>query len=237
MQTVSRHTPPRTRASLALAAKAATTPALQAALVAILVAVLMLLASPVRADEQSAASLVKVLGGISGMQATFTQQTVDGKGRAQAFQSGRMGVKRPGLFRWEVVKPAPQMVLTAGKVLWIYDPDLMQATKQKLDSQVGNTPALLLSGDPRQLAASFDISEVPGQGGEQAFVLKPRGKDALFESMRVTFKAGELVAMDLTDTLGQRTGIRFADIRMNPAFAAGYFDFVPPKGTDIIDQL
>lgn len=205
--------------------------------VALVLPALLALAPAVRADEQAAAGLVKVLNGISGMQANFTQQTVDGKGRAQATQSGRMGVKRPGLFRWEVVKPAPQLVLTTGKVLWIHDPDLMQATKQKLDSQVGNTPALLLSGDPRQLAASFDISAVPAQGGEQVFVLKPRGKDALFESMRVIFRAGALVEMDLTDTLGQRTAIRFADIRMNPAFAAGYFDFVPPKGTDIIDQI
>lgn len=190
-----------------------------------------------QADEQAAAALVKVLGGIQGMQATFTQQTIDAKGRPQATQSGRMGVKRPGLFRWEVQKPSPQMVLTAGKLLWIYDPDLMQATKQKLDSQVGNTPALLLSGDPRQLASSFDISAAPGQVVEQVFLLKPRGKDALFESMRVSFREGQLIAMDLTDTLGQRTGIRFADIRMNPVFGAGYFDFVPPKGTDIIDQL
>ncbi|MES2919067.1 MAG: outer membrane lipoprotein chaperone LolA [Pseudomonadota bacterium] len=190
-----------------------------------------------QADATAAASLVKVLNGISGMQAAFSQQTIDGKGRALATQSGRMGVKRPGLFRWEVLKPSPQLVLTAGKTLWIHDPELMQATKQKLDSQVGNTPALLLSGEPRQLAAGFDITEVPGQGGEQVFVLKPRGKDALFESMRIFFKAGQLVEMDLTDTLGQRTAIRFADIRMNPAFPAGYFEFVPPKGTDVIDQF
>lgn len=203
-----------------------------------LVALLALALAPLAAaDEQAAAGLVKVLNGISGMQASFRQQTVDGKGRPQASQSGRMGVKRPGLFRWEVQKPSPQLVLTAGKTLWIHDPELMQATKQKLDDQVGNTPALLLSGDPRQLAASFDISAVPGQGGEQVFVLKPRGKDALFESMRVFFRAGALVEMDLTDTLGQRTAIRFSEIRMNPAFPAGYFEFVPPKGTDIIDQF
>jgi outer membrane lipoprotein carrier protein len=200
-------------------------------------ALALVLAPPAQADEKSAAGLVKVLNGINGMQAVFSQQTVDGKGRPQQVQSGRMGVKRPGLFRWEVKKPSPQLVLTAGKTLWIHDPELMQATKQKLDDQVGNTPALLLSGDPRQLAANFDISEVPGQAGEQVFVLKPRGKDALFESMRVFFRAGQLVEMDLTDTLGQRTAIRFSEIRMNPAFPAGYFEFVPPKGTDIIDQF
>lgn len=201
------------------------------------VALLCAMSALAQAADDAAARLVKVLGGIQGMQATFAQQTVDGKGRPQAVQSGKMAVKRPGMFRWEVLKPAPQLVLTAGRTLWIYDPDLMQATKQKLDSQVGNTPALLLSGDPRQLGASFGISEVPGAAGEQTFVLVPRGPDALFEQMHVRFRQGQLIEMELTDTLGQRTAIRFSDIRMNPAFPAGFFDFVPPKGVDIIDQF
>lgn len=201
------------------------------------VLLLAALSTLARADEQAAASLVKVLNGISGMQASFIQQTVDAKGRPEAAQSGRMGVKRPGLFRWEVLKPSPQLVLTVGKTLWIYDPEVKQATRQKLDDQVGNTPALLLSGDPRQLAASFAISEVPGQGGEQVFVLKARGEEELLESMRVVFKAGQLLEMDMVAALGQRAVIRFSDIRMNPSFPAGYFQFVPPRGTDVIDQF
>ncbi|MDQ8036719.1 MAG: outer membrane lipoprotein chaperone LolA, partial [Pedobacter sp.] len=131
-----------------------------------------------QADEASAAALTKILGSVTSMQADFAQQTSDAKGRPQPTQSGKLAVKRPGLFRWEVQKPSPQMVLTSGKMLWIYDPELMQATKQKLDDQVGNTPALLLSGDPRKLNEAFVISQEAGSAGEQAFLLKPHGKDA-----------------------------------------------------------
>jgi outer membrane lipoprotein carrier protein len=197
---------------------------------------LLALGASARAADEAAASLLKALSGIGSMQAGFAQRTVDAKGRALPLQSGRMSVKRPGLFRWEVLKPAPQMVLTTGKVLWIYDPDLMQATKQKLDEQVGSTPALLLSGDPRKLAQAFAISEEKAEGGS-VFVLKPLGKDALFEQMRVRFRNGELVQMELDDTLGQRTDISFSNIQLNPVFGAGHFDFVPPKGVDVIDQL
>jgi outer membrane lipoprotein carrier protein len=126
--------------------------------------------------------------------------------------------------------------MTSGKVLWIYDPDLLQATKQKLDDQVGNTPALLLSGDPRKLAEAFDIAEEQG-GADKVFVLKPRGKDALFESLRVRFQGGRLVEMQLADTMSQRTAIRFSEIRVNPALGNQHFEFVPPKGVDVIDQL
>lgn len=205
------------------------------ALAAGLAAVLLMV--PAAQADEAAAGLVKVLGSIQAMEAAFSQQTVDGKGRAQPLQTGRMGVKRPGLFRWEVQKPSPQLVLTAGRVLWIYDPELMQATKQRLDAQVGNTPALLLSGDPARLAAAFAISEEKAAAGERVFVLRPRGKDALFEQLRVRFAEGRLMAMELTDTLSQRTDIRFSDIRLNPEFPPRYFDFVPPKGVDVIDQL
>lgn len=197
------------------------------------------LAVPVQAAGEAAASLTKVLSGINSMQASFAQNTTDAKGRSQPIQTGKMSAKRPGMFRWEVLKPSPQMVLTTGKLLWVYDPELMQATKQKLDEQTANTPALLLSGDPRKLDAAFVISEeaARGVGNEKVFVLKPRDKEALFEDLRVQFKGNELVRMELKDTLGQTTDIRFSDIRVNPALPASQFEFTPGKGVDVIDQM
>lgn len=198
---------------------------------------LLLAGNMALAAEDAAARLTRVLGGINSMQAAFVQQTTDGKNHAQPLQSGVMSVKRPGQFRWEVQKPSPQMVMTSGKLLWIYDPELMQATKQKLDDQIGNTPALLLSGDPRKLNEAFVISEEQGSAGEQVFVLKPHGKDALFETLRVRFKGNQLLQMQLVDTLSQRTDIRFSNVQVNPALPASQFEFTPPKGVDVIDQL
>lgn len=200
------------------------------------VALLMLVMPMAYAANDAAAHLTKVLSGVSSMQASFAQQTLDAKGRAQAVLSGKMSVKRPGLFRWEVVKPSAQLIISGGSVLWIYDPELEQATRQKLDTQVGNTPALLLSADPRKLNAAFVISEEQG-AGTQIFVLKPRGKDALFDHLRVYFRGSELLRMELADALGQTTDIRFTDIRVNPALAAALFEFTPPKGVDVIDQF
>ena len=203
----------------------------------LLVVFMFVFSLPAHAADDAAARLAAVLSGITSMQAGFTQKTVDARGRAQPVQSGTMSVKRPGLFRWEVQKPSPQMMMTSGKVLWIYDPELMQATKQKLDDQVGNTPALLLSGDPRKLSEAFSITEEEGAAGEQVFALKPRGKDALFEILRVRFKGNMLVQMQLADSLGQMTDIGFSAVRLNPALPATLFEFTPPKGVDVIDQL
>lgn len=190
-----------------------------------------------QAADDAAARLNKVLLGLKSMQADFSQQTTDGKGRVIQAQTGRMSVKRPGLFRWETLKPSSQLVTTNGNDLWIYDPELLQATKQKLDNQVGNTPALLLSGDPRLLNESFVISEEQGSASEQVFLLKPRAKDALFDHLRVRFKGSQLQQMALADSLGQKTDIRFLNVKVNPALPSSLFEFTPPKGVDVIDEI
>ncbi|MDP2227587.1 MAG: outer membrane lipoprotein chaperone LolA [Moraxellaceae bacterium] len=204
----------------------------------ILAAVLaVMLSATAHADEAAAARLNVVLTGLASMQADFSQTTRDSRGQLLQGQGGRMSVKRPGLFRWEVATPSVQVVTTNGSVLWIYDPDLKQVTKQKLDSQVGNTPALLLSGDPRKLADAFDITEEKAGRNEQVFLLRPRANDALFDHLRVRFAKGQLQQMQLADSLGQNTDIRFSKIKVNPALASSLFDFTPPKGVDVIDEI
>ena len=42
--------------------------------------------------------------------------------------------------------------------------------------------------------------------------------------------------MILKDSLGQTTTIRFNDVKVNATIPASTFNFVPPKGTDVIDQ-
>jgi outer membrane lipoprotein carrier protein len=40
--------------------------------------------------------------------------------------------------------------------------------------------------------------------------------------------------MELSDNFGQKTGLRFTNLRRNPSLAADLFRFTPPKGTDVI---
>jgi outer membrane lipoprotein carrier protein len=42
--------------------------------------------------------------------------------------------------------------------------------------------------------------------------------------------------MILKDSLGQQTTINFSNVKLNPTLSANAFNFVPPKGTDVIDQ-
>ncbi len=204
-------------------------------------------AAPVAASAQQAtSSLVKQLAGLQRLTADFEQstkttnnKTVQKKGLTaqhmnQTFK-GVMKVERPGKFYWETTSPAKQTIVTTGKVVWIYDPDLQQAVRQSLDDQVANTPALLLSGNTNQIMDAYRVTQ-PDRT-KLYYTLYPKQDDGAFQSLTISFGANKAPnLMVLQDSLGQTTYVRFSNIKVNPAIPASVFNFEPPKGTDIIDQ-
>lgn len=204
-------------------------------------------AAPVAASAQQAtSSLVQQLAGLQRLTADFEQstkttnnKTVQKKGLTaqhmnQTFK-GVMKVERPGKFYWETTSPAKQTIVTTGKVVWIYDPDLQQAVRQSLDDQVANTPALLLSGNTNQIMDAYRVTQ-PDRS-KLYYTLYPKQDDGAFQSLTISFGANKApTLMILQDSLGQTTYVRFSNIKVNPAIPASVFNFEPPKGTDIIDQ-
>lgn len=193
--------------------------------------------NPVWADDAAAAKLNTELSRIDSAEALFSQHMIDAKGvRGKEF-TGHMMVKRPGLFRWDTQKPYAQTIVADGRKVWIYDPDLNQVVVQPLGKQVGNTPALLLSGDLRKMLSGFDITQEESPvTGEESFLLKPTAKDAMFDAMRIKFSKGMIAEMQLKDSLGQKTRIEFSDVKYNANLTASSFRFTPPKGAELIDQ-
>lgn len=183
-------------------------------------------------EDVAAANFNKLMSNVRSMTANFSQTTKAGN-KSSTF-SGSMAVQRQNNFRWETKSPAEQLIVASGGTLWIYDKDLKQATKQSTANQVGDTPALLLSGDPSQISRNFVITQP--NAAKNYYVLKPKGASANFSSLSVSFNGGKPVMMVLNDNIGQTTIIKFSGITMNAKIPASRFSFVPPAGTDIINQ-
>lgn len=177
-------------------------------------------------------NLNKLLSGVKSMTANFSQSTTGGK--ASRNFTGSMQVQRPNKFRWQVNGSASQLIVANGNTLWIYDKDLNQATKQSVSNQVGDTPALLLSGDPNKIAASFKVTQP--YANKNYYVLYPKNSNANFKNLGIAFNGGNPVMMVLNDNLGQSTSIKFSNIKRNGSIAASQFNFAPPKGVDVIEQ-
>ncbi len=195
---------------------------------------LVLFAAAGHAEEDPAQALSNVLQQTSSYRASFVQETTDADGRAMQKSTGRMYAERPGKFRWEADAPFEQIMVSNGDQLMIHDIDLEQAVVRRLNRQLVNTPALLLSGDVSGISHAFSISQGIGKPGESAFELRPRDPDSLFEAMRVRFRDGALQSMTLQDGLGQQTRITFQQIVLNGEIADDLFSFDVPDGTDLI---
>lgn len=181
--------------------------------------------------------LNKNLTDLQSMDARFEQWVSDKNQVTLQHVTGRMWVQRPGQFRWDTDEPYPQQIVSDGKTLLIYDKDLEQATRKKLDNQIGNTPALLLSGDPKQIDASFSVSGYKfDETGELRFDLRPKDKDAMFSLLRVHFFQGHLRDMYLEDSLGQTTRIEFTRIQKNLRVPASTFELKLDANVDLIEE-
>ncbi len=181
----------------------------------------------------AAEKLSPLLSGVKSMTANFTQ-TTQGAGARNGNFSGTMSVQRPNQFRWQTASPAEQLIVANGDTLWVYDKDLKQATKQNVDRQVGNTPALLLSGDPKRIAENFKVTQP--NTSRNYFELYPKSSNANFQKLGISFNSGKPVRMVLIDSLGQTTSIRFSNVRLNGNISASKFSFTPPEGVDVINQ-
>lgn len=186
-------------------------------------------------DEVAVQRLTELLNQAQTINARFSQLTLDGSGTQLQETAGQLALKRPGLFRWHTDAPMEQLLVSNGEKVWLYDPDLEQVTIQTLDQRLTHTPALLLSGDVSKIRENFEISHNEG-GNVVDFILKPKSKDSLFDSLRLSFRNKVLNDMQLIDSIGQRTNILFLNVKMNEPQDDAQFTFEIPAGADVIQE-
>ena len=201
----------------------------------LLVSALALSSLSVHADGKDVARLTQLLEKSQTLTARFSQLTLDGSGTQLQETAGQMALQRPGLFNWHTDAPQEQLMVSDGKKVSLWDPDLEQVTIKNLDQRLTQTPALLLSGDVSKISRSFDISAKEA-GDVIDFVLKPKTRDTLFDSLRLSFRKGMINDMQLIDSVGQRTNILFMNVKANEPIAASKFKFDIPKGADVIQE-
>ncbi|ADL54298.1 outer membrane lipoprotein chaperone LolA [Gallionella capsiferriformans] len=167
-------------------------------------------------------------------QANFTQVVQDQNGKRMQSASGVMQFQRPGRFRWTYQKPYEQIIVGDGAKFWLYDKDLNQVSVKKLDAALGSSPAALLAGS-NEIERGFVLKEAGSREGFEWLQATPKAQDSSFSAVLMGFDAdASLVAMELNDTFGHKTVLRFSGMQRNPRVSAQQFQFTPPAGADVI---
>jgi len=174
---------------------------------------------------------------LTGLHGQFNQQVLDENGRIREESSGQVALSIPRLLRWEYLAPYPQLIVADGQSVWVYDPDLEQASRRPQGSAVQDSPLVILT-DPGRLERDYDIQEEAPEDGLEWLALSPRQapEDAGFQHAWLGFEQNRLVRMEIQDALGQHTRIAFSQWARNPAFPADTFHFTPPDGIDVIGE-
>jgi len=180
--------------------------------------------------------------------ADFTQVVTappkDGQAPRTKTSSGTFEFARPNHFKFIYKKPFEQSIVADGQTLWLYDVDLNQVTSRKQSQVLGSTPAALIAAAPdlHALQADFTLANAPDKDGLQWVAATPKSKDGQLQTVRVGFKApasdkaGELVALEILDSFGQRSLLTFNRFDANPALPTNSFQFKAPAGADVIKQ-
>ena len=181
----------------------------------------------------STQQLSQYLNHFTTFQAHFNQQTVDQNHASLQNSEGTVMLMRPGRFRWNTSSPSHQVVVTNGKLLWIYDIDLQQVTKQNL-AQSGTDPAQLLSGHVNTLLQQFNITILKQNSASITFQLTPKKSSQQFKSVVMTFDNKKLVQLEVINSLDQTSIFKFSNIILNAPLSPNLFNFKAPAGVDVL---
>ena len=186
--------------------------------------------------DDAADNLLRFFAEVKSMRADFVQTITSARGPAGDETSGTLIMQRPGKFLWDYQKPYQQKIIADGKQIWIYDVDLDQVVVKPLDLVLGNTPAVLLSGNAT-VTQQFKIEKIPAPENAsqlQWLRLIPKQDDIGFEKLLLGFDGALLKQMRLTDAFDQVTQLVFSNLEKNPKIDSSIFNFVPPEGVDVI---
>ena len=166
--------------------------------------------------------------------ASFSQTVSSPDGARKKMSTGSFEFSRPNRFRFAYSKPFEQLIVSDGHKVWLHDVDLNQVTVRPATQALGATPAALLAG--AELDKSFELTVSPSRDGLDWVQAVPRSKDSSITSMAIGFRGKTLAALELVDAFGQRSLLLFTALEANARLADERFQFVPPKGVDVITQ-
>lgn len=188
------------------------------------------------AEGYALKQLVAVLAQTTTLQSDVHQLLMDQDGRELQETDAKLAMQKPGSFRWEVTKPFNELMVTDGKIIWRFEPDLQQVTIAAFNTKVDRSPVMLLNGSEQSIGEGYTVSSTLIDGVHQRFLLEPKKPDSLFTRMSMTFKGAILEELQFEDSLGQQTSLSFENVQRNLMLDATLFQFTPSSGVDVIDN-
>ena len=173
-------------------------------------------------------------------QGNFQQTTIIESEARRASASGMIAYQRPGKMRWEYQEPDPQLLVTDGNTLWLYDHLLENVTIQELAVVTDGTALAFLLG-AGELTDDFtqrrmQNSLLDPDKSWKVLELVPNREQSVIEFLQlgVDSESGNLEALLFKDNSGSVRIIEFEALSYNVGFSEGFFSFEIPPGMEAV---
>ncbi len=152
---------------------------------------------------------------------------------------------KPDRLILQYTEPDSSRVIITGGSIWLYYPGLGQAHRYEVDPEIA-LPGVFLAfgGSGKGVEKRFAVKNLP-PGREEGFitdkvVLTPLPGTELAEDVEsielvIRREANLPVRCEFREISGDHTVFEFSDYKRNIGLPPGFFEFVPPEGTEVFD--
>ena len=174
---------------------------------------------------------------LQALSADFVQYETDANANRSENSIGKVWLQAPNKFKWQYEKPVPQLIVANGQTVWIYDEDLEQVTiKQQKNHQ--NPIYVLL--DKERTEANYSSKLIAKQQHDESAIqwvsLRPKIATEDVKVVWLGIEDKQLKILKLQNQLDNIVVFEFNHIKRNPELTTDFFEFEPPKGTDIMRE-
>ncbi len=203
-------------------------------------AVVVLLLSASLAQAQSLDTVIRdvenAYSRLNDLKAEFAQTSFN-KSLGQTIQAqGVVYVRKGGKLRWEYTTPTPQQIVSDGKTLWVYTPQLNQVNTTPAPEALAGPAGSFLAGLGK-LREQFEVRflnpvQPKDADGNWALDLAPKKPLPTMSRLILALDSRDLLVRKAVvyDQFDNTVTMKFTKVTANAGLPDSLFTFVPPKG-------
>jgi outer membrane lipoprotein carrier protein len=173
------------------------------------------------------------------LKGNFKQVYTDTLYNRERTSYGYLYVRKPGMMRWNYVKPEKKSFIADGKELWVHEPEDKQAFRNPLSTNNLSTGLTFLFGTG-DLQKEFNITvakEKLGAPGDVVLMLAPKVATAQYTHILLAVRPGSDFTVGESMVVGKtnRNHFIFTHLEFNTKLPKSRFQFRPSADTRVIN--
>ncbi|MBF0134284.1 MAG: outer membrane lipoprotein chaperone LolA [Magnetococcales bacterium] len=178
--------------------------------------------------------LQSFISGMHTMEADFLQRVVNPAQGTPEESKGRFYASRPGKFRWDYLFPFVQNIVSDGKEIFFYEPDLKQVSIANW-SRLNDSPAsFFVSNEPLETVFDWSVYSDPVFHSPAVHLKPKKAGEVQYIDVVLSPENDSLIRLSILDTMGNLSHFHFYKSRINADIPPDRFQFKVPEGVDIV---